>query len=94
MAISAGLYFNAYAVKDDGSLLAWGQNPYGEVGDGTTDPKISPTLVAGLPAVAAVAGGGYHALAAMADGTVWAWGNNDFGQLGDGSTGRISRRSR
>ncbi len=57
------------AVKNDGSLLAWGQNPYGELGDGTTDVKDELALVTGRPAVAAVAGGGYHALAATADGT-------------------------
>jgi alpha-tubulin suppressor-like RCC1 family protein/outer membrane protein assembly factor BamB len=64
----------------------WGWNPVGQVGDGTTVERHSPTDVAGLSGVIATAAGGYHNLALKDDGTVWAWGWNGAGQLGDGTT--------
>ncbi|WP_018908026.1 RCC1 domain-containing protein [Salinispora arenicola] len=70
------------------TILAWGQNDYGELGNGSTAGSNTPVVV-NLPSattVTAVAGGGDHSLALTSAGTVLAWGRNDHGQLGDGST--------
>ncbi|MCZ6689109.1 MAG: DUF4382 domain-containing protein, partial [Planctomycetota bacterium] len=74
-----------------GTLRAWGENSFGQLGDGTsglgTDSSV-PVQVLGFPltGVAAVAGGASHTVALMDDGTLRAWGRNFAGQLGDGTT--------
>jgi len=82
----------AAALKSDGSVVAWGLNGSGQVGDGTTSPRSSPTPTSGLgagSAVTAMAGGGAigdgHSFAVKADSTLWSWGGNGSGQLGDGT---------
>ena len=72
------------AVKTDGTLWAWGDNSYGQLGDGTTTHRLSPVQVGS--GFASVAAGYYHTVAVKTDGTLWAWGYNDYGQLGDGTT--------
>uniref|UniRef100_A8LVI3 Regulator of chromosome condensation, RCC1 n=1 Tax=Salinispora arenicola (strain CNS-205) TaxID=391037 RepID=A8LVI3_SALAI len=70
------------------TVLAWGQNNDGELGDGTTTDRDTPVDV-DLPAgteVTDVAAHGDHSLAVTSAGTVLAWGNNSSGQLGDGTT--------
>ncbi|MDG0809646.1 RCC1 domain-containing protein [Cohnella rhizosphaerae] len=85
VAISAGNYHNL-ALKENGTVWAWGANDWGAVGDGTTTKRIVPVQVQGLSDVEAVSAGGWHSLALKADGTVWAWGYNNLGQVGDGTT--------
>ncbi|MBB6447896.1 RCC1 domain-containing protein [Bacillus benzoevorans] len=89
-AIAAG-EFHSLALLIDGTLLAWGNNEYGQLGDGTNTNSNVPVQVLGtggmgiLNNVVAIAGGGFHSLALLNDGTVLAWGNNESGQLGDGA---------
>ena len=84
-AIAAG-YDYGLAVRQDGSVWAWGNNSLGQLGDGTTSNRSAPVQVQGLSGVKAVSGSvGGHSVALKNDGTVWAWGYNFFGQLGDGS---------
>ena len=71
-----------------GQVLAWGNNSFGQLGDGTRAQSDVPVLVH-LPEhskVTAVAAGGGHSLAVTSAGQVLAWGENQYGQLGDGST--------
>ncbi|MEU5871911.1 Ig-like domain repeat protein [Glycomyces sp. NPDC047369] len=75
------------ALTDAGTVLAWGYNEWGQLGDGTTTERGTPVEV-GLPAgttATAIAAGAGHSLALGSDGTVFAWGDNDFGQIGDGT---------
>ena len=81
--ISAGEE-HSLAIKNDGTLWAWGSNHYGEVGTG--DIKLYDTPVKVMDDVEAVSAGDDYSLAIKNDGTLWAWGNNDYGQLGDGTT--------
>lgn len=74
------------ALKTDGTAWAWGGNPNGQLGDGSTTNRITPVPVAGLLNIVALTAGENHTLALRSDGTVWAWGKNNYGQLGDGST--------
>jgi alpha-tubulin suppressor-like RCC1 family protein len=75
----------AFALKNDGTLWAWGNNSSGQLGVGNTTQHSTPTQVSGLTQVVAVAPGYRHTLALKSDGTVWAWGNNNTGALGIGS---------
>ncbi len=83
--VAAG-YYHTVALKRDGTLWAWGDNYYGQLGDGTTANQSSPVQVGVATNWQAVAAGSYHTVALKRDGTLWAWGNNSYGQLGDGTT--------
>ncbi|MHB1536425.1 MAG: RCC1 domain-containing protein, partial [Acidimicrobiales bacterium] len=81
----AGGAEHSLAVLSDGSVWAFGQNDFGQLGDGST--ASSPGVrVSGLSNTVSVAAGAYHSLALLSGGTVSAWGWNGFGQLGDGAT--------
>lgn len=82
--IAAGLA-HVLALKDDGTVWAWGNNNYGQLGDGTTGDSGGLTRVKGLDHVKAVAAGLLYSVALKDDGTVWAWGYNNYGQLGSGA---------
>src|SRR5665213_1602411 len=85
VSIAAGAS-HSLALKNDGTVWAWGDNGAGELGDGTTTQRNTPLQVSGLTGVVAVAAGHFHSLAVKSDGTVWAWGDNNSGDLGDGTT--------
>jgi alpha-tubulin suppressor-like RCC1 family protein len=87
VAVSAG-QAHSLARRSDGSVLAWGSDAFGQLGDGGANAdQPAPVTVSGLGAgsgVVAVAAGSYHSLAVRGDGSVLAWGNDISGQLGDG----------
>lgn len=73
------------AITAAGGLLCWGDNDYGQLGDGATNDSATPVPVTGLDhGVLEVAAGRRHTCALIDDGTVWCWGENQFGQLGRG----------
>ncbi|TKK79019.1 PASTA domain-containing protein [Herbidospora galbida] len=74
------------ALDSDGTVWAWGDNTYRQLGDGTTVSRPIPIQVPGLTGVRGVSAGYRHSLAVKTDGTVWAWGHNGFAELGDGTT--------
>ena len=86
-AVSAGTDFSL-AVGSDGNVYTWGDNTWGELGDGTGVGHLAPELIAlpGGVTATAVSAGNDSALAVGSNGTVYAWGLNDYGQLGDGTT--------
>ena len=73
------------ALLGNGSVQCWGANTSGQLGDGTTTNRPSPTPVSGLSDVQQIAAGKNHACALLKDGTVQCWGVNGNGQLGDGT---------
>ena len=69
------------------SVLAWGGNSSGQLGDGTLTNRTTPKLVSGIntPFIAGLAAGVDYATVLGTDGSVWGWGNDRSGQLGDAS---------
>jgi alpha-tubulin suppressor-like RCC1 family protein len=89
IAVAAG-YYHTVALTSDGKVFAWGNNGFGQLGDGTTIDRRTPVPVDMSGAllgktVTAIAAGDYHTVALTSDGKVFAWGANDVGQLGDGT---------
>jgi alpha-tubulin suppressor-like RCC1 family protein len=69
------------------SVMCWGNNAYGELGDESTNGSTSPVAVVGLSSgVAAVSAGEMETCALTATGGVSCWGRNYWGELGDGTT--------
>jgi alpha-tubulin suppressor-like RCC1 family protein len=62
------------ALRNDGSIWAWGSNDAGKLGDGTTTNRHTPVRVQELTEITAVSGGGFHTVALRNDGNVWEWG--------------------
>lgn len=81
LGISAG-EGHSLAVREDGTVWAWGFGEYGALGNGGSDNRPQPTLVPGLAGAVAVEAGPNFSFAQMEDGTVWAWGDDSTGQLG------------
>jgi alpha-tubulin suppressor-like RCC1 family protein len=91
---------HSLALRVDGTVFAWGDNSYGQLGNGSPItpgplPDSSRPVQVGtrigrktilLSQVAAIAAGGDFSLALKKDGTVWAWGYNADGELGNGTT--------
>jgi alpha-tubulin suppressor-like RCC1 family protein len=72
------------AVTAAGALQCWGWNGHGQLGDGTTTNRLTPTAVSGMGTnVTAVSAGGAHTCARKSDNTVWCWGLNDHHQVGN-----------
>ena len=83
--------FHTCARLTNGQARCWGDNLYGQVGDGTQDRRLRPVVVrnasgAGpLINVRRISAGTEQTCATITDGTARCWGNNDSGRLGDGS---------
>lgn len=96
VAVAGGLMFTV-ALRSDGTVWTWGDNEYGEFGDGSDTwvyaSPVEALLAPDLPLtniVAVATAGGLHTVALRSDGTVWAWGGNEYGQLGCGYTSNYS----
>lgn len=76
----------ALALKTDGSIVSWGRNDYGQLGNGQAAMRTTPAKVAGIDHVVSAIASNIFTLALRDDGTVWSWGINGNGMLGDGST--------
>lgn len=78
----------AIALGSDGNVYAWGNNDYGQLGDGTTSPAAAPVrmqLPAGVTVTDLVAGSANFGVR-TADGSVYLTGRGDDGMLGNGDT--------
>eukprot|EP01116_Phalansterium_solitarium_P006768 TRINITY_DN19137_c0_g1_i1.p1 TRINITY_DN19137_c0_g1~~TRINITY_DN19137_c0_g1_i1.p1 ORF type:complete len:389 (-),score=-57.45 TRINITY_DN19137_c0_g1_i1:101-1189(-) len=79
------------ALLSNGVVYSWGYNQFGQLGDGTTTNRLSPTAVEqpwadwGLH-VTAIAAGAFHTIAVLSNNFLFAWGQNTYGQLGDSTT--------
>jgi len=69
-----------------GALYCWGQNGYGQLGDGTTSTRASPVAVSGGLTFATATTGYVHTCGVTTVGAAYCWGQNSGGQLGDSTT--------
>lgn len=77
---------HACAVLDSGGVKCWGDNGYGQLGNGSIGDETSPIDVPDLTQILSVTAGAYHTCALTSGRTVLCWGYNGLGQLGDNST--------
>lgn len=83
--VSAG-GFHTCAVKNDQTLWCFGSNWIGQIGDGTQEDRLVPTMEASEDLNWHTVATGYrHSCGVKNDGTLWCWGENTDGQLGDGT---------
>ena len=76
-------------IRADNSVWSWGDNSFGQLGDGSNRNRSRPVSI--MDNVTALAIGEFHALALMKNGNLFAWGDNIYGQLGNGTTTSVNR---
>ena len=85
-AVDSGM-LHTCAILDDGSIMCWGYNGGGQLGDDSTANRLSPVAVAGsISNAGKISAGAFHTCAVLDTGDVKCWGNNAQGQLGTGTT--------
>ena len=92
--VSAGWGYTM-AVKENGTLWAWGNNQYGQLGlgnSGFNTHRTVPTQVGTATDWKMVSAGTGYTMAVKENGTLWAWGWNFHGQLGLGNFGAGTNR--
>jgi alpha-tubulin suppressor-like RCC1 family protein len=75
-------------VSSGGSVVSWGANLFGQLGDGSSMgfTKANTTGVLAGKKILSTAGGYAHVVALADDGKLYAWGYNTYGQLGNNTT--------
>ena len=86
--VAVGDYHTCARRKDE-SIWCWGDNNYGQLGDGTLGAdqgKAVPVQISSKPRWLDLTTGNDHTCSLMDNDSLWCWGRNDYGQLGDGTT--------
>ena len=78
------------AIKDDGTLWAWGRNDRGQLGLGDTDSRLSPVQVSNATDWVAVDAGRDFSVALNDQGQIFVWGDNQAKQLGGATIASFS----
>jgi alpha-tubulin suppressor-like RCC1 family protein len=82
-------YETGFALLEDGSVMAWGDNSSGMLGPMANPPYFAPMVVPSLHGVRAISASYQSFCALLDDGAVWCSGSNDRGQLGQGTTDAV-----
>jgi uncharacterized repeat protein (TIGR01451 family) len=77
------------ALRNDGTVWAWGDNDNGALGDTTRTDRKTPVQVVFLTGIQAIGAGYQHSLALRQDGHVFGWGSYTYGQLGFGGSAGV-----
>ena len=89
-AIAAGAN-HGLALLSGGTVMAWGDDSFGELGNGTIKRReTTPVAVSGLSGVTTISAGNQDSVALLGSGSVMTWGTNASGVLGDGVSGGMS----
>ena len=83
--VAAG-YIHTVALDIEGNLWSWGNNGYGQLGNGSTLNSKRPVKINTQVKFDKITAGQHRSAAIDTEGNLWAWGNNTNGQLGDGTT--------
>ena len=83
--VSSG-YSHSLGLGSDGNVYAWGNNQYGQLGNGSTVNSLIPLPAASGLTFTQISAGNFFSLGIASNGTTYAWGDNQYGQLGNGST--------
>ncbi|MCG7488314.1 hypothetical protein MHN79_02320 [Vibrio sp. Of14-4] len=83
--VSSGKVFSC-ALNENGRVLCWGNNQYGQIGIGSNLNSPLPQTVTLPLAAIDIEVGDHHACAILSDSSLSCWGNNQYGQLGIGDT--------
>ncbi len=75
---------SSFIIDNQGILWAFGENSFGQLGDGTTVDRNSPVKI--MESVSSVSTNSQTTFAVKTDGTLWSWGRNSDGILIDGTT--------
>lgn len=85
---SAGYEGTIHVIDENGNLWAWGNNNYGQLGDGTSSGSLSDDKakkIAEEVKFKEIVDSRYNAYAIDEDGNLWGWGSNGSMQVGNGS---------
>ncbi len=75
--------YQGFSIRSDGTLMAWGENFYGQLGNYPTGTDYAIPFAVGT-GWWQVAAGSDHTLGIKSTGELWVWGRNQYGQLGLG----------
>ncbi len=81
--VSSG-WHHSCAVAESGAVKCWGDNDFGQLGDGTYVDRLTPVSVSGISTARSVVTGEFHSCALLTDNSVKCWGKGIYGQLGHG----------
>jgi len=82
------------AVDNAGNGYCWGDNTYGEIGNGqtSTTPVVTPTLIPGGNSWTSISTG-FVSVCGIASTGDYCWGYDNYGELGNGTVGNTSTPS-
>jgi alpha-tubulin suppressor-like RCC1 family protein len=83
---AGGFIGHSCGLASGGAAFCWGENERGQVGDGSTVDRLTPSAVAGGLTFTSLDLGFRHTCGRASGGTVYCWGSGAAGQLGTNST--------
>jgi len=84
--ITGGLYHTC-GLLSNGSMMCWGLNNDGQIGDGSTTQRLNPVFVNSTESFISITTGKYHTCGVLGNGSAMCWGQNTYGEIGDGTNG-------
>ena len=88
--VASGLDFTCF-LKTDRTVKCFGNNQYGQLGNGSTISSLSPVAVSGLQNVVRISAGAEHVCAILQDQTNYCWGKNDKKQIENSNNLKITK---
>lgn len=88
--VAAGLDYTCY-LKIDQTVKCFGNNQYGQLGNGTTTFSLTPVIVSGLQNIVHISGGAQHVCAISQDQINFCWGKNDSKQIENSNNLKITK---
>jgi alpha-tubulin suppressor-like RCC1 family protein len=74
-------------ITSGGSAYCWGDNTYGQLGDGTLVARLSPVAVSGGMSFSTISAGMWLTCGVSTNSVAYCWGHGHLGQIGNGVTG-------